>query len=202
MPTAHMVTLILVAALFSIALAQDISSTVSSTMVTSSPVASPSSALSSSSSSSLNSSIVPSSFPTAPSSSVPSVSNTSFTPYSTPTGQNSGFDGSGNPLPKQDESWLKQHNRFVFIIVLGLLFLALLIWYIVKSVKGMRKRLERENEHHMMMMQQATGGRPDRIIPESPTIANTGNRDKLDSFHIDSSSAYSPPSPQSPPPRY
>ncbi|KAG0174074.1 hypothetical protein DFQ28_009753 [Apophysomyces sp. BC1034] len=82
-----------------------------------------------------------------------------------PTVNPTGWNGNTNTPPPNNESWLKQHNRFVFVIVIGLLLLALIIWYIVKSVRGMQKRLERENQAQILMMQQATGGA--RIIPES-----------------------------------
>jgi hypothetical protein len=59
---------------------------------------------------------------------------------------NSDYDGSS-------DSWLKQHNRFVFIIFLALIVLGLLIWYIVRSVKGMRKRLAEDNEAQLQMIQ-------------------------------------------------
>lgn len=94
--------------------------------------------------------------------------------------QTTGWDSSGNQDAEKPQSWLRQNNRFVFVIVLGLLFLALLIWYIVRSIKGMRKRLEQENQAQLYMMQQATSPHPqqqqqqqnaaaarnDRVIPE------------------------------------
>ena len=87
----------------------------------------------------------------------------SFTPtYSNinpvPTIQTTGWDSQGNNDNGNQQSWLRQHNRFVFVIFLGLLFLAIVIWYIVRSIKGMRKRLERENQEQLYMMQQASGG--------------------------------------------
>lgn len=120
-----------------------------------------------------------------PSTSTPiinSISSTS-TLNAIPTVQTTGWDSSGNQDAENHESWLKQNNRFVFVIVLGLLFLALLIWYIVRSIKGMRKRLEQENQAQLYMMQQATSPHPqqqqqqnaaaaaaaarnDRVIPE------------------------------------
>jgi flagellar biosynthesis/type III secretory pathway M-ring protein FliF/YscJ len=79
--------------------------------------------------------------------------------------QSNGFNSNGNQAATNQESWLKQHNRFVFIIFVGLILLGLLIWYVVRSVKGMRKRLEQENAAQLYMMQQATP--QNSVIPEN-----------------------------------
>jgi flagellar biosynthesis/type III secretory pathway M-ring protein FliF/YscJ len=71
--------------------------------------------------------------------------------------QSTGWDNEGNQPASNKQSWLREHNRFVFIIFVGLFFIGLLIWYIVRSVKGMRKRLVAENNAQLYMMQQATG---------------------------------------------
>lgn len=87
--------------------------------------------------------------------------------------QSAGFNPNVNQEADDDESWLKKHNRFVFIIFVGLIVLGLLIWYVVRSVKGMRKRLEQENAAQLYMMQQATSPQQyqyqqqNSIIPES-----------------------------------
>ncbi|CAO3621378.1 unnamed protein product [Mucor hiemalis] len=109
-----------------------------------------------------------------------SISSTTSNVNAIPTVQTTGWDSSGNSDSEKPQSWLRQNNRFVFVIVLGLLFLAVLIWYIVRSIKGMRKRLEQENQAQLYMMQQATSpqqaqqqqnaaaaaSRNDRVIPE------------------------------------
>ncbi|KAI9304381.1 hypothetical protein BJ944DRAFT_266932 [Cunninghamella echinulata] len=77
-------------------------------------------------------------------------SGTPFVPVAAPTN----FQEPNPPPADQNESWLKKDNRFVFVIVLGLLVVILLLWYIVKSIKGMRKRLKRENEAQMNIIQQ------------------------------------------------
>ncbi|KAI8370548.1 uncharacterized protein BYT42DRAFT_502395 [Radiomyces spectabilis] len=82
--------------------------------------------------------------------------------------QDDGFKSSGNESKDKQESWLQQHDRFIFIIIIGLLLLGLLIWYIVRSVKGMRKRLERENQDQMLMMQRA--GISSHYVPETVPI--------------------------------
>ncbi|KAI9307242.1 hypothetical protein BJ944DRAFT_262224 [Cunninghamella echinulata] len=43
-------------------------------------------------------------------------------------------------------SWLNQDHRFILIIVIGLFMLSLTVWYVVHSIKKMRKRLKEENE--------------------------------------------------------
>ncbi|KAI9245144.1 hypothetical protein EDC94DRAFT_628811 [Helicostylum pulchrum] len=112
-----------------------------------------------------------------------------------PTVQTPGWNSNGNRDDSNQQSWLRQHNRFVFVIFLGVIFLSILIWYIVRSVKGMRKRLEQENQAQLYMMQQARSPPPpssqqqhqqqqqqqqqrnDRVIPEltpsSPPIYKT-----------------------------
>ncbi|KAI8344759.1 hypothetical protein BC941DRAFT_464968 [Chlamydoabsidia padenii] len=67
-----------------------------------------------------------------------------------------GFHDDQNNGPPPQESWLKQNNRFVFVIILGLLAVALILWYIVKSIKGMRKRLREENQAQVDMLQKCS----------------------------------------------
>ncbi|CAO3619644.1 unnamed protein product [Cunninghamella echinulata] len=76
-----------------------------------------------------------------------------YVPVAAPTNN---FQEPNPPPANQNESWLKKENKFVFVIVLGLLVVILLLWYIVKSIKGMRKRLKRENEAQMNIIQQVT----------------------------------------------
>ncbi|KAF1798446.1 hypothetical protein V8B55DRAFT_1525458 [Mucor lusitanicus] len=76
-----------------------------------------------------------------------------------------GFNDQLNNSNAPQESWLKQNDRYIFIIVLVLFFLAILIWYIVRSIKGMRKRLAAENQGHMMMVQNASGGGFSETVP-------------------------------------
>ncbi|KAI7862299.1 hypothetical protein BDF14DRAFT_1857790 [Spinellus fusiger] len=110
--------------------------------------------------------------------------------YAQHTVDTSGFDSSNNSKPSSPQSWLKENNRFVFVVVLGGIALILLIWYIVKSVQGMRKRLERENQNHMLLMQSATSGRADhrRVLPDPPTDIHTAHVDphctKSDITHL------------------
>ncbi|ORY96601.1 hypothetical protein BCR43DRAFT_491959 [Syncephalastrum racemosum] len=75
----------------------------------------------------------------------------------------SGFNENQDNQPKKEESWLQKNDRYIFIIVIGLVILGLLIWYIVRSIKGMRKRLARDNERHMYMVQQATANVPEHV---------------------------------------
>lgn len=66
-----------------------------------------------------------------------------------PTVDDNGFKDQTNQPDEDNQSWLEKHDRYIFIIVIGILLLSLLIWYIVRSVRGMRKRLARENEQMM-----------------------------------------------------
>lgn len=65
-----------------------------------------------------------------------------------------GFNDDDINTSKEQESWLKQHDRYVFIIVIVLVVLAVLIWYIVRSIRNMRRKLASENQGHMMAMQE------------------------------------------------
>jgi flagellar biosynthesis/type III secretory pathway M-ring protein FliF/YscJ len=114
-------------------------------------------------------------------SSSPITTSYSDTMYAVPTVQSTGFNSSGNEQSGNQQSWLRQNNRFVFVIFIGLIVLSILIWYIYRSVKGMRKRLEQENQAQLYMMQQATSPHPppptqnrnDRVIPESAPAYKT-----------------------------
>ncbi|KAI7906893.1 uncharacterized protein BX663DRAFT_494115 [Cokeromyces recurvatus] len=104
-------------------------------------------------------------------------------PIALPTVQSTDWDSSGNQQSKNQQSWLKEHNRFIFIIIIGLAILALLIWYIIRSIKGMRKRLEEENQAQLYMIQQVSSS------PQPATMSPYPNF--VSGF-----------TPQSPPPAY
>ncbi|KAL0073382.1 hypothetical protein J3Q64DRAFT_1618573, partial [Phycomyces blakesleeanus] len=88
------------------------------------------------------------------------------------TGFDAGSNGSSND---NQESWLKHNNRYVFVIIICLFVFGLLLWYVIRSVRGMRTRLQNENNNHALMMQQVNG-RSDhhRVIPESVPIPMDG----------------------------
>ncbi|CEP07465.1 hypothetical protein [Parasitella parasitica] len=127
--------------------------------------------LTSSSSSTSHSSAHPIPTSVTPSSTDQSTSTTTSThTHTVPSVQSTGWDANEYTKPENQQSWLRQNNRFVFIIFVGLFIIAILIWYIVRSIKGMRKRLAQENEAQLYMMQQASTPQPphnDRVIPES-----------------------------------
>ncbi|KAI8969187.1 hypothetical protein BDF20DRAFT_893628 [Mycotypha africana] len=87
------------------------------------------------------------------------------------TVQGTGWNYNANDRQTQQESWLKQHNRFVFIIFVGLFLFGLLFWYIYKSVKAMRKRLEEENQAQLYMIDQATGHHRSSQYPSNNVAA-------------------------------
>ena len=109
-----------------------------------------------------------------------------------------GWNPDENYDKDQNKSWLEQHGRFAFVIVIGLLVLGLLIWYIVRSVKGMRRRLKMENDNQMQMMRQIAQGQqnsstvprqPDHVHPSSTQVKSDQDPS-------------SPVTPITPPPRY
>jgi flagellar biosynthesis/type III secretory pathway M-ring protein FliF/YscJ len=81
--------------------------------------------------------------------------------------ETNGFNDNNVNTSAPQESWLKQHDRYVFIIVLVLLVVGILIWYIVRSIRGMRKRLATDNQGQMMMMQSSN-------FPERVPVDNNG----------------------------
>ncbi|CEP19004.1 hypothetical protein [Parasitella parasitica] len=83
----------------------------------------------------------------------------------TPTVSTNGFREDNNDSDEKHESWLQKNDRYIFIIILSLLILAILIWYIVRSIKSMRKRLADENQGHMMMVQNVSGGGFSETVP-------------------------------------
>lgn len=82
-----------------------------------------------------------------------------------PVVDTNGFDGSDANMEKKEESWLEQNDRYIFVIVLSLLVLGLITWYVVRSIRGMRRRLAHENQGHMMMIQGVNhgGGFPETV---------------------------------------
>ncbi|KAI9485591.1 MAG: hypothetical protein EXX96DRAFT_545723 [Benjaminiella poitrasii] len=88
---------------------------------------------------------------------VPETTTINNQPIPSTTVSPNGFNDVDNNIDAPHESWLKKNDRYVFIIVLALLFLAIIIWYIVRSIRSMRKRLAAENHGHMMMIQNASG---------------------------------------------
>lgn len=79
-----------------------------------------------------------------------------------------GFNDSDTNINQPHQSWIQQNDRYVFIIIIVLFVVAILIWYVVRSIRGMRQRLATENQGHMMMMQGGKG------FSETIPVDNTG----------------------------
>ncbi|GAA5803560.1 hypothetical protein EDC94DRAFT_611054 [Helicostylum pulchrum] len=69
-----------------------------------------------------------------------------------------GFNSDDANLYHRDESWISKNEKYIIIAVVVVVVFAILTWYIVKSIRGMRKRLARENQANMIMMQGNGGG--------------------------------------------
>ncbi|KAI9244358.1 hypothetical protein BDA99DRAFT_577184 [Phascolomyces articulosus] len=124
-----------------------------------------------------------------------------------PTVNTTGFNPDDGAPEEEKKSWLEQHGRFAFIIVIGLLILGLLIWYVARSVKGMRKRLQTENDNQMQMINQITAGQQqdsNQHNPQQPSSTYPSpikkNEEQLNYQQTNTST--SPVTPTSPPPRY
>ncbi|KAG2215848.1 hypothetical protein INT45_004423 [Circinella minor] len=129
-----------------------------------------------------------------------------------PTVDPTGFNPAEGTPEEEKKSWLEQHGRFAFIIVIGLLILGLLIWYVARSVKSMRKRLAMENDNQMQMINQIAAGQqdptqhnhptpPDNIYPSSTSMKKDDTIYHQQQQHNQQAST-SPVTPTSPPPRY
>ncbi|KAI7849163.1 hypothetical protein BDC45DRAFT_521361 [Circinella umbellata] len=132
-----------------------------------------------------------------------------------PTVDSTGFNPEEGTPEEEKKSWLEQHGRFAFIIVIGLLILGLLIWYVARSVKGMRKRLAMENDNQMQMINQIAASQrdstqhshpipPDNIYPSSTSMKKDDtiyHHHQQQQQHNQQAST-SPVTPTSPPPRY
>ncbi|KAJ8653486.1 hypothetical protein O0I10_010814 [Lichtheimia ornata] len=120
-----------------------------------------------------------------------------------PTGWNPN-EGSSQP---EQKSWLEQHGRIALVVVLGVAVLALVTWYIVRSVKGMRKRLQNENEQQARAIEQIAHSRQqqhypsDNTAPPPPPPLNEPAA-APHAHHHQKSPPSSPTTPTSPPPHY
>ncbi|KAI7902619.1 uncharacterized protein BX663DRAFT_509878 [Cokeromyces recurvatus] len=103
---------------------------------------------------------------------LPATATVAQQPLSTTEVSTDGFNSTSNNLNTPQESWLQKNHRYVFIIVLVLLFLAIFTWYIIKSVCGMRKRLAAENQNHIIMTQNASG--VSQLFSEKVSVVNDG----------------------------
>ncbi|KAJ2962764.1 hypothetical protein NQZ79_g2100 [Umbelopsis isabellina] len=83
-----------------------------------------------------------------PSSLVPSLA-TSTVPPAPPVPTNAvnsgGFSDDSRGEDNQ-QSWLQQHSRWVFVLVIGLLVAAAIIYYVVRGIRRARRTLKSENE--------------------------------------------------------
>ena len=128
-----------------------------------------------------------------------------------PTVDPTGFNPAEGAPEKEKKSWLEQHGRFAFIIVIGLLILGLLIWYVARSVKSMRKRLAMENDNQMQMINQIAACQqdptqhnhptpPDNVYPSATSMKKDDHIYHQQQHNQQAST--SPVTPTSPPPRY
>lgn len=66
-------------------------------------------------------------------------------PQPTSTIDTNGFSDDSRDNENQ-ESWLQQHSRWIFVLVIGLLVVAIIIYYIVRGITRARRELRAENE--------------------------------------------------------
>ncbi|KAH8549685.1 hypothetical protein BGW37DRAFT_522348 [Umbelopsis sp. PMI_123] len=66
-------------------------------------------------------------------------------PFATSTIDSDGFSDNSRDSQNQG-SWLQQHSRWVFVLVIGLLVVGILIYYIVRGITRARRELRAENE--------------------------------------------------------
>ncbi|KAG2185940.1 hypothetical protein INT43_002378 [Umbelopsis isabellina] len=83
-----------------------------------------------------------------PASLVPSLA-TSTPPLAPPVPTNTVNSGgfSDDARGEHDQqNWLQQHSRWVFVLVIGLLVAAAIIYYVVRGIRRARRTLKSENE--------------------------------------------------------
>lgn len=115
-----------------------------------------------------------------------------------PTGWNPN-EGSSQP---EQKSWLEQHGRIALVVVLGVAVLALVTWYIVRSVKGMRKRLQNENEQQARAIEQIAHSRQQHYPSDTAPPPPLNEPAAAHAHHHQKSPPSSPTTPTSPPPHY
>ncbi|KAI9356433.1 hypothetical protein BD770DRAFT_390220 [Pilaira anomala] len=76
-----------------------------------------------------------------------------------------GFDDTNANLHVNDESWISKNEKYIIIAVVLFVVFCLLIWYITRSIRGMRERLAKENQNHMMMIQGVNGSGISETVP-------------------------------------
>ncbi|KAM3589645.1 hypothetical protein VKS41_000503 [Umbelopsis sp. WA50703] len=59
---------------------------------------------------------------------------------------NSGGFSDDSRGDKSQQSWLQQHSRWVFVLVIGLLITAAIVYYVVRGIRRARRTLKSENE--------------------------------------------------------
>lgn len=108
-----------------------------------------------------------------------STEPTSGAPIST-----DGFNqNDGQQNNKHEESWIMRDHHYVIIIVVVLVVVAVILFYIVRSVRGMRHRLARENEQQMQMLNQV---RPQQPLPHQQAYSPIDERPvMMDGYKFD-----------------
>ncbi|ORX52794.1 hypothetical protein DM01DRAFT_1336573 [Hesseltinella vesiculosa] len=73
-----------------------------------------------------------------------------------------GFDSNqGSPSDSQNNtSWIMRDHHYVIIIVIGLVVAGLVLFYIIRSAKGMRRRMKQDNQRQMHMLNQIPSTAP------------------------------------------
>jgi flagellar biosynthesis/type III secretory pathway M-ring protein FliF/YscJ len=89
----------------------------------------------------------------------------------------------GQQNDKHEESWIMRDHHYVIIIVVVLVVVAVILYYIIRSVRGMRHRLARENEQQMQMLNQV---RPQQPLPHQQAYSPIDERPvMMDGYKFD-----------------
>jgi hypothetical protein len=59
---------------------------------------------------------------------------------------NSGFDASGDAENSNNKSWISANYHWVIILVICIIVLGVLIYYITRSIRGVRKQLQKGHQ--------------------------------------------------------
>ncbi|ORZ24499.1 hypothetical protein BCR42DRAFT_403072 [Absidia repens] len=78
------------------------------------------------------------------------------------------------PVNHNQQSWIQRDHNYIIVIVAVFIVVGLILYYIVRSMRGMRQRLVYENEQQLHMLNQMQPHQPYPPIDERPPAMMDG----------------------------